>query len=681
MNGKLLILCICILAGTGLFQPAAAQFNTSYPPCVVGSSAVKGQTPETAFPICGTTTFTQQTVPQCGQDYVPVPGCGSYQDSGPFWYKFHCYVAGTLGFLINPNNNDDYDWQLFDVTNHNPRDVFSNAALTVTANWAGTYGPTGTSATGVGYVQCGSFPADNKPTFTAMPNLVVGHDYLLMVSHFDSTQQGYSLSFGGGTAVITDTLKPKMASIEPDCDRMHLGLRTNMRMKCSSMASDGSDFMIPNTNITVVAAMSPTCNGFDMDSLVLTLSAPLPPGNYQLVAKTGSDANTLLTDCDALLDEGSSIDFTIEVPHPTYLDSITPVACSPTILNLVFKRNIQCSSIAANGSDFSVTGPTPVSITGAYGDCDSNNNTRVIHVQLAGPIETHGDYTITLLPGGDGNTIVDACGEVTPPATLHFTAYDTVSAAFTWRSDLGCKKDIVYYFHDGANNINTWQWSFDGGAASQQQNPVRTYTTFGDKVTQLIVSNGVCSDTSAQVISLPNTLKAKFGAPDNVCPQDVINFLDSSIGQISSYTWNFGNGSTSTLEAPPAQQFVPVNRSQYFTVSLVVGNSLGCFDTATRRIMAYNSCIVAVPSAFTPNGDGLNDYLYPLDGFKASQLEFQVFNRWGQRVFITNDWMIRWDGTVKGLPQPPGTYVWTLSYTQKDNGEHFFQKGTTVLIR
>ena len=88
-----------------------------------------------------------------------------------------------------------------------------------------------------------------------------------------------------------------------------------------------------------------------------------------------------------------------------------------------------------------------------------------------------------------------------------------------------------------------------------------------------------------------------------------------------------------------------------------------------------------MPSAFTPNGDGLNDYLYPLNGYKAKNLEFKVFNRWGQMVFETTDWTIKWDGTVNGQKQNPGTYVWELQYTDGNTGKKVAQKGTVVLIR
>src|SRR5678816_779851 len=100
--------------------------------CINSSSAqtpcdTLGQNPGTAFPVCGTDTFSISSVPICGDKRVPGP-CTNVPltDKNPFWYKFTCFSAGTLGFVITPNTlSDDYDWQLFDVTNRNPNDVYT----------------------------------------------------------------------------------------------------------------------------------------------------------------------------------------------------------------------------------------------------------------------------------------------------------------------------------------------------------------------------------------------------------------------------------------------------------------------------------------------------------------------------------------------------------------------------
>ena len=125
---------------------------------------------------------------------------------------------------------------------------------------------------------------------------------------------------------------------------------------------------------------------------------------------------------------------------------------------------------------------------------------------------------------------------------------------------------------------------------------------------------------------------------------------------------------------------VPVFTTQE-TVRLLISNRYGCTDTATQIIKVVNNCYIAVPSAFTPNGDGLNDYLYPLNAYKARDLSFSVYNRFGQRLFFTRNWLNKWDGTIKGQGADTGTYVWILTYTHTDTNKKVEQKGTTILIR
>jgi gliding motility-associated-like protein len=88
-----------------------------------------------------------------------------------------------------------------------------------------------------------------------------------------------------------------------------------------------------------------------------------------------------------------------------------------------------------------------------------------------------------------------------------------------------------------------------------------------------------------------------------------------------------------------------------------------------------------VPSAFTPNNDGKNDFLYPLNALKVDNLEFKVYNRVGQLVFATKDWTKKWDGKINGVPQDTGIYAWLLRFIHQDTGEKVFLKGTTLLMR
>jgi gliding motility-associated-like protein len=663
------------------------------------SCTMLGQTPSTAFPVCGTSSFIQKTVPNCvnGSILVNCPANGnSYQDLNPFWYKFTCFKSGTLVFTIKPNNSgDDYDWQLFDITGNNINDVYTADpnianAIFVACNWSGVYGNTGTSLSPVynSLIECGSFnvPFGTAPTspppFSKAPIIIQGHDYLMMISHFlGSSQSGYSLNFAGGSASITDTLPPRLKSATVSCDGKSIVIKLNKRMQCNSLASDGSDFQLLTGISSILSASGSNCsNSFDMDTVILSLDRTLPSGNYTIVIKKGRDGNTILDNCNNPIPEEDSLLFTVIQAAPTPMDSLTAVSCSPSSLQLVFAKPIQCNSIAPDGSDFVITGSFPVNITGAIGNC-VNGLSTTIQVQFGSPIVQAGTFQINLVKGPDGNTIIDECNQETPASSLGFITKDTVSAAFGYQVLLGCQTDTINFTQSGGNGINSWNWNINGNEVSTLADPSLDFSGFGIKNVRLTVSNGYCSDSASSVISLDNELKASFGSPSVVCPEDKAVFTDSSEGKIISWNWNFGDGITDLQQNPSPHEYPQEIGSKIYSVSLIVQNSAGCADTATRQIERLNTCYIAVPNAFTPNGDGVNDYLYPLNAYKADNLEFKVFNRYGQLVFETRDWTRKWDGTVGGIPQSTGTYAWMLQYTDHDTGKKFFLKGTSVLIR
>ncbi|WP_018615572.1 gliding motility-associated C-terminal domain-containing protein [Segetibacter koreensis] len=642
-----------------------------------------GQNPGTAFPVCGSSAFSQTTVSTCGDREIPTP-CTStsalFQDKNPYWYKFTCFTAGTLGFLITPNNlDDDYDWQLFDITGHAPEEIYTDKTLFVACNWSGDPGKTGASSQGTSSQLC---DGPGVPLFSSMPQLQKGHNYLLLVSHFTDSQSGYSLDFAGGSASITDTTPPRLQAAKPLCDSKRISIKLNKKMKCSSLSANGSDFTISNSSVSVTGAAAASCStGFDMDSLVVTLSDPLAPGNYTIYTAKGTDGNTLLDNCDAAVPVGDGLAFTILPPQPAAFDSITPPACAPNELSVVFSQPILCNSVAADGSDFILSGPSSAVITGATTTCN-NNVTTGIQLKLSTPISKAGTYTVRLKKGKDGNTVMNECSVETPEgASVTFATSDTVSADFTYSLKLGCKADTGIFYHKGGNGINNWSWQIGNAPASTQKSFVHVFSNFGQQEVKLSVSNGTCTDSTQVTFNLDNELKANFTAPGMLCPEDVATFKDTSIGNVIAWDWNFGNGNSSTSKNPPVQAYQLTTSEKDYQVRLIVKNDSNCFDTAYKQVKVLYNCYIAVASAFTPNGDGLNDYLYPINAYKAKNLIFKIYNRFGQVVFQSTDFMTKWDGTFKGIKQQTGTYVWTLKYINTDTGKPFSLKGTTVLIR
>ncbi|HEY9657387.1 MAG TPA: hypothetical protein V6C65_02905, partial [Allocoleopsis sp.] len=202
-----------------------------------------GQTAETAVLVCGSATFSVNAPGSCGQAAIPVP-CGDpfpYRNTNPHFYRMACYSSGTLGFTITPSDpNANYNWQLFDITNTNPADIFTNSSLFVACNWSSDLGPTGASIDGTQLAVCSGL----RPLFSQMPDIVRGRTYLLMVSNESNSPAPYQLAFDGGSASITDAVEPHLGTAGLNCNGTLIWVRLNKPIVCSSLAGDGSEFSV-----------------------------------------------------------------------------------------------------------------------------------------------------------------------------------------------------------------------------------------------------------------------------------------------------------------------------------------------------------------------------------------------------------------------------------------------------
>jgi gliding motility-associated-like protein len=232
-----------------------------------------------------------------------------------------------------------------------------------------------------------------------------------------------------------------------------------------------------------------------------------------------------------------------------------------------------------------------------------------------------------------------------------------------------------------AGGGGTYAWSPAAGlsntsAAAPLASPVVT-TKYQVKVTD---QTGCGAFATVMVYLRDSLIQAAFSAPTVACPRDIVSFTDSSRGVLVGWAWDFGNGQSGMGKEAPSQVYPSDNQPVNYSVRLIVTDTAGCADTAVRIVTSANNCFIAVPNAFTPNGDGSNDYLYPLNAWKATDLVFRVYNRNGQLVYETRDWTKKWDGRINGTLAPGGVYVWTLDYVDADHKRQT-QKGTTILIR
>ena len=245
-----------------------------------------------------------------------------------------------------------------------------------------------------------------------------------------------------------------------------------------------------------------------------------------------------------------------------------------------------------------------------------------------------------------------------------------------------CKGNSVQL--NATSNINTsysWSPAKDLSNASIN-NPVATPTATTTYFVKVTDSDG-CTDSAGVRIRIKNAVEVKAGIDGSnyLCrAYDSASFKNTSSGNIVKWKWDFGNGQTDTTSSPHQQYYSINDNDLNYRVSLIVYDTAGCSDTAYHLVKVVNNCYIAVPTAFTPNGDGLNDYLYPLNAYKATNLLFRIYDRRGQLIFETKDWSRKWDGTFNGTPQSTGVYVWMLEYND-ERGKKIFKNGTTTLIR
>ena len=157
-----------------------------------------------------------------------------------------------------------------------------------------------------------------------------------------------------------------------------------------------------------------------------------------------------------------------------------------------------------------------------------------------------------------------------------------------------------------------------------------------------------------------------------------VTMLDLSTG---ATTWGWtvtgpGSPQTSTQQNP---QFTVTDTGSY-TVQLIVGNVAGCADTLIMTFTVENPCgTIWVPSAFSPNGDGQNDTLFVYGGC-ITFMQFEVYSRWGEQVFISTNPANGWDGTWRGKQCESGVFTYVLT-GQLDTGDPIEMQGHISLVR
>lgn len=357
------------------------------------------------------------------------------------------------------------------------------------------------------------------------------------------------------------------------------------------------------------------------------------PGNYNAVVKDtrgclfNTTAKVTLID-NMFLNIGNDTTSCFGIPI-----TITPVTNSGTN---VFNWTPKGGNLNPNTGAYTVS-PSDTTIyflTASYGVCQRSDNVNI---------------NVLRKPVADAGIDTIICDRTT--AFLHGSASNlsgTVNYLWTPANDL--------------TSANT-----DTTTAMPASNGPHTYTL---QISDNYGCNFKVTDAVTVTVNVP---PPAFAGNDTIAVMNLPHQLSARGG--INYVWSPGGVLNNPFIKNPVA--ILANDTRFY---LRVTDNAGCVGYDTVNIKVYAGPAYYIPNAFTPNGDGLNDVFRAIPPGIVKTDYFRIFNRWGQMLFETHQYMKGWDGTFVGKPQPNGVYVWMIKGIDKF-GKVVEMRGTVTLIK
>lgn len=225
-------------------------------------------------------------------------------------------------------------------------------------------------------------------------------------------------------------------------------------------------------------------------------------------------------------------------------------------------------------------------------------------------------------------------------------------------------------------------WDFGDGTTSTDESPAHLYNFTGTYVIKLIATDpSTCNkiDSTYKTIIVSGKPTATFtyrpATPKENTPFEFVNLSTGA----TLYKWIFGDGDSVVTRNRDTVVSHIYNATGTYNVLLIAYNIYGCTDTAYQQAQTIINPLADVPNAFTPNGDGINDFV-TVKGFGIQKMDWRIYNRWGQMVYQSGSTGLGWDGRYQGALQPQEVYAYVLSITFSD-GTTYRKKGDITLLR
>jgi len=263
--------------------------------------------------------------------------------------------------------------------------------------------------------------------------------------------------------------------------------------------------------------------------------------------------------------------------------------------------------------------------------------------------------------------------------TLYLSAGAQLVADFTAdNTALDCNTQCINFTDLTTGGTPTfYQWSFPGAvpATSSSATPTNIcYAADGVYDVTLIVSDGIDTDTLTKTAYIvKESLPGATVSSDVIIPWGATANLSASGG--TSYSWLPVTGLDDPSSASPVAS---PDKTTTYTVTITDAGT-GCATVLEVTVFVLKDNNFFIPTAFSPNSDGYNDVLY-IRGNNFSSVLFSVYDRWGAKVFETNDETRGWDGNYQGDKAMAGVYTYVAVLTYGDGFQQTF-KGQTALVR
>lgn len=302
---------------------------------------------------------------------------------------------------------------------------------------------------------------------------------------------------------------------------------------------------------------------------------------------------------------------------------------------------------------------------------------------MLSPEETT-EYTITLN---------DQCATPIVADTFNITVMPDPTVNFVSDVVAGCAPLSVAFNNLTEGDDNTYLWNFGDEGFAITKSPTHQFNESGIHTVHLSVTSPfgcVGQHSIEQMIDVYPSPVADYTTDDinlNILDAE-LQFVSLSDGADSLF-WYFGDGDSSCVHNP-VHTFDAVGE---YEVKLIAQNTLGCTDTIVKFYNVNDEFTFYAPTAFTPNGDGVNDFfIIKGNGIDPNDFTMRIWNRWGEMVFETHTYdpsnltNSAWDGSTISNNNddsdllPNGVYSWMCSF--KDiTGMHHEYNGTITIMR